>query len=120
MTASSALSAIGWRWPPQALDPGWAALLAAHPAARPARIVEQHRSGYRVAEAIDQADPAESLPEWQRAGSYRKGEINPEARPAVGDWVLVEGEAPSRCGSSPCCRAFPRSSAAPPASTTAS
>src|SRR5690606_17203500 len=92
--ALPALSAIGWRWTPQALDPGWAALLAAHPAARPARIVEQHRSGYRLAEAIDQADPAESLPEWQRAGSYRKGEINPEARPAVGDWVLVEGEAP--------------------------
>ncbi|WP_287598157.1 ribosome small subunit-dependent GTPase A [Thermomonas sp.] len=92
--APTALFAIGWRWPPQALEPGWAALLAAHPAARPARIVEQHRSGYRVAEAIDQVDPAESLPEWQRAGSYRKGEINPEARPAVGDWVLVEGEAP--------------------------
>lgn len=92
--ALPALSAIGWRWTPQAMEPGWAALLAAHPAARPARIVEQHRSGYRVAEAIDQADPAESLPEWQRAGSYRKGEISPEARPAVGDWVLVEGEAP--------------------------
>jgi ribosome biogenesis GTPase len=88
------LQAIGWRWTPQTLEPDWAALLAAHPAARPARIVEQHRSGYRVAEALDQADPAESLPEWQRAGSYRKGEINPEARPAVGDWVLVEGEAP--------------------------
>ena len=34
------------------------------------------------------------MPEWQRAGSYRKGELNPEARPAVGDWVLVEGVAP--------------------------
>ncbi len=94
MTLISALSAIGWRWTPQALPPAWAALLAGHPAARPARIVEQHRSGYRVAEAIDQAIPAESLPEWQRAGSYRKGDINPEARPAVGDWVLVEGDAP--------------------------
>lgn len=88
------LSAIGWRWTPQTLEPAWAALLAAHPAARPARIVEQHRSGYRVAEASEAVHPAESLPEWQRAGSYRKGEISPEARPAVGDWVLVEGEAP--------------------------
>src|SRR5690606_16410643 len=60
----------------------------------PARIVEQHRSGYLVAESVDAAHRAESLPEWQRAGSYRKGELNPEARPGVGDWVLVEGEAP--------------------------
>lgn len=94
MTPPTALSAIGWHWTPQALPAAWAALRAAHPAARPARIVEQHRSGYRVAEAIDQVISAESLPEWQRAGSYRKGEISPEARPAVGDWVLVEGEAP--------------------------
>ncbi len=84
-------SAIGW---PQSPVPGWEALLAAHPQARPARIVEQHRSGYRVSESIDAVHPAESLPEWQRAGSYRKGDINPEARPAVGDWVLVEGDAP--------------------------
>ncbi len=85
------LSAIGW---PQSPVPGWEALLAAHPHARPARIVEQHRSGYRVSETIDAVHSAESLPEWQRAGSYRKGDINPEARPAVGDWVLVEGAAP--------------------------
>ena len=69
--------------------------MAAHPDARPARIVEQHRSGYRLAESVDQAHRAESLPEWQRAGSYRRGELNPEARPAVGDWVLVEGAAPN-------------------------
>ena len=94
MTAPTALSAIGWHWTPQTLPAAWAALGNAHPEARPARIVEQHRSGYRVAEAIDEANTAESLPEWQRAGSYRKGEINPEARPAVGDWVLVEGQAP--------------------------
>ncbi len=94
MTPPSALSAIGWHWAPSALPLGWGALLANHPQARPARVVEQHRSGYRVAEAIDEATPAESLPEWQRAGSYRKGEISPEARPAVGDWVLVEGQAP--------------------------
>ena len=89
------LQAIGWRWTPPTLDPAWASLMATHPDARPARITEQHRSGYAVSEAIDVAHRAESLPEWQRAGSYRKGEINPESRPAVGDWVLVEGEAPN-------------------------
>lgn len=89
------LQAIGWRWTPSTLDPAWATLLATHPDARPARITEQHRSGYAVSESIEAAHRAESLPEWQRAGSYRKGEINPESRPAVGDWVLVEGEAPN-------------------------
>ena len=89
------LQAIGWRWTPPTLDPAWAGLLAAHPQARPARISEQHRSGYLVAETVDASHRAESLPEWQRAGSYRKGEITPESRPAVGDWVLIEGEAPN-------------------------
>lgn len=90
------LQAIGWRWSSaHSAPPGWAERLAAHPSARPARIVEQHRSGYLVAEQVDQSHRAESLPEWQRAGSYRKGELNPEARPAVGDWVLVEGQAPN-------------------------
>ena len=89
------LQAIGWRWTPSTLDAAWAGLLAVHPDARPARITEQHRSGYAVSESIEAAHRAESLPEWQRAGSYRKGEINPESRPAVGDWVLVEGEAPN-------------------------
>ncbi len=89
------LQAIGWRWTPASLDPAWADLMAAHPQARQARISEQHRSGYLVAETVDAAHRAESLPEWQRAGSYRKGEITPESRPAVGDWVLIEGEAPN-------------------------
>ena len=94
-TRMTPLQAIGWRWTPPTLDPAWAGLLAAHPRARPARISEQHRSGYLVAESVDAAHRAESLPEWQRAGSYRKGETAPEARPAVGDWVLIEGEAPN-------------------------
>ena len=89
------LKAIGWRWTPLTLDPVWAELMAAHPEARPARVTEQHRTRYVVAEHADDAQPAESLPEWQRAGSYRKGEITPESRPAVGDWVLIEGEAPN-------------------------
>ena len=90
-----ALAAIGWHWTPDALPPGWDVVLAAHAQARPARIVAQHRSGYRVSESIDQVHPAESLPEWQHAGSYRKDALSPEARPAVGDWVLVAGEAPN-------------------------
>ena len=89
------LQAIGWRWAPETLGPAWAELITAHPQARPARISEQHRSGYLVAESVDASHRAESLPEWQRAGSYRKGETTPEARPAVGDWVLIEGEAPN-------------------------
>jgi ribosome biogenesis GTPase len=43
--------------------------MAAHPQARPARVIEQHRSGYVVAEARMRASSAESLPEWQRAGA---------------------------------------------------
>ena len=89
------LQSIGWRWTPATLPPEWAGVLALHPQARPARISEQHRSGYLVAESLEASHRAESLPEWQRAGSYRKGETTPEGRPAVGDWVLIEGEAPS-------------------------
>ncbi len=92
------LRAIGWPYPLEgddvrahAADPAWAALLAEHPAARPARVVEQHRSGYLVAEAPGEGVAVESLPEWQRAAGYRKGQAAPEERAAVGDWVLVEG-----------------------------
>ncbi|WP_244244067.1 ribosome small subunit-dependent GTPase A [Marilutibacter alkalisoli] len=103
MTSTSAeLQAIGWPLvgPADPLPAGWAALLKAHPEARPARIIEQHRSGYVVAEAPDDGESpvssyrAESLPEWTRPARYRKGEVAPEERPAVGDWVLVEGEVP--------------------------
>lgn len=65
--------------------------MAAHPAAVPARVVEQHRSGYVVATGPGEGFPVESLPEWQRPAGYRKGTVAPEDRPAVGDWVLVEG-----------------------------
>ena len=88
--ATNALRAIGWPW---AGNPGpgpWADLMAAHPAAGPARVVEQHRSGYVVADATDRAITVESLPEWQRPPGYRKGKVAPEDRPVVGDWVLVE------------------------------
>ncbi|NYZ61542.1 ribosome small subunit-dependent GTPase A [Luteimonas sp. SJ-16] len=64
--------------------------MAAHPAAQPRRVVEQHRSGYLVAGAPGEAVAVESLPDWLRRSGYRKGTIAPEDRAAVGDWVLVE------------------------------
>ncbi len=80
------LRAIGWPYDGRPTDPGWAGAMATHPRARPARVTEQHRSGYVVAESPDENYSPESLPEWQRA------KCPPEQRPAVGDWVLVEGE----------------------------
>ena len=85
------LREIGWPFDGPATDPQWAALIAAHPLAHPARITEQHRSGYLVAEGIDAGVAVESPPEWQRAPSYKKGMVPTEQRAAVGDWVLVEG-----------------------------
>ncbi len=61
-------------------------MLAAHPHARPARVIEQHRSGYIVAESIEHQRPVESPPEWMRR------RFPPQDRAAVGDWVLIEGE----------------------------
>ncbi|MBJ6983275.1 ribosome small subunit-dependent GTPase A [Luteimonas sp. MC1750] len=58
--------------------------MAAHPAARPARVVEQHRTGYLVAQGPGEAVSVESLPQWQRP------KCPPAERAAVGDWVLVE------------------------------
>jgi ribosome small subunit-dependent GTPase A len=55
-------------------------------------VIEQHRSGYIVAEGPGEGFAAESPPEWQRASSYRKGGIAPEDRAAVGDWVLLDGK----------------------------
>ena len=89
----AALQAIGW---PLATDdevlpevPEWREAMAAHPQARPVRVVAQHRSGYIVADGPEITGFAvESLPEWQRP------RFPPEQRPAVGDWVLIEGEAP--------------------------
>ncbi len=83
------LREIGWPYAGPPTDPAWAGALAAHPGARPARVTEQHRSGYVVAEAPGEGYSPESRPEWQRA------KCPPEQRPAVGDWVLVEGEGAS-------------------------
>jgi len=85
------LRAIGWPYAGEITDPAWAALCAAFPEARPARVVAQHRSGFEVAEAPGEGVAVESPPEWQRATGYRKGLVAPEDRAAVGDWVLVEG-----------------------------
>ena len=84
----ASLRAIGWPYAAEPEDPQWRALMAAHPQSRPARVIEQHRSGYIVGEAPEAGYVAESLPEWQRPKTA------PEQRPAVGDWVLVEGQAP--------------------------
>lgn len=90
----TALQAIGWPLAADGLpvEAEWREALARRPHARPARVVEQHRSGYIVADGPGRSFPAESLPEWQRPASYRKGAVAPEERPAVGDWVLFEGE----------------------------
>ena len=87
-----ALRAIGWPYAAQVEDVAWQETLSAHPNARPARVIEQHRTGYVVAEGPDAGMKAESPPEWQRPSSYRKGGIAPEERAAVGDWVLLEGK----------------------------
>ncbi len=83
------LRTIGWPWPGTPDAPAWRELMAAHPEARPARVVEQHRSGYIVAEGPGPGFAAESPPEWQRAPGYRKGSTAAEDRAAVGDWVLL-------------------------------
>ncbi len=78
------LRQIGWPFDGPPLDPQWAACWAAHPGARPARVVEQHRSGYRLAEGPDRVYAAESPPEWLR----RAAAAESDQRAAVGDWVL--------------------------------
>jgi len=79
------LQTIGWPWPGLPDQADWHALMQAHPQARPARVIEQHRTHYVVADAPDTAVKAESLPEWQRP------RFPSHERPAVGDWVLLEG-----------------------------
>jgi ribosome biogenesis GTPase len=86
------LAAIGWPWPGTVAgdvdDPAWAALIDAHPDARPARVIEQHRTGYVVAEAAGHALAVESPPEWMRR------RFPAQDRAAVGDWVLIREATP--------------------------
>ncbi|RZA32125.1 MAG: GTPase RsgA, partial [Lysobacteraceae bacterium] len=81
----SRLRLIGWPYPGLPEDPAWAREFSAHGQARPARVSEQHRTGYVVADGPDAALKAESLPEWQ------KPRFPSHERAAVGDWVLLEG-----------------------------
>ena len=78
------LRAIGWPYTGEPTDAAWREAMAAHPQATPARVIEQHRSGYVVANAPGDGVKAESLPEWQRP------RFPAHERPAVGDWVLLE------------------------------
>ncbi len=57
--------------------------LAQHPTGRIARVIEQHRSGYRVSDGSD-----EFAVETPRA--WLRKEVSPDDRPAVGDWVLLD------------------------------
>lgn len=84
---ATALRAIGWPDGGPPADSPWGEALVRHPQARPARVIEQHRSGYIVAEGVDGGYAVESLPDWQRP------RLAPGQRPAVGDWLLVEGDA---------------------------
>lgn len=86
----TALRLIGWPWEGAAPDPAWQALAAAHPQALPARVVEQHRTGYVLADAPDTGFRAESPPEWQRRPVFRPDGVPTHERAAVGDWVLHE------------------------------
>ncbi|KAB7767897.1 ribosome small subunit-dependent GTPase A [Xanthomonas maliensis] len=79
------LQSIGWPWPGPPQEPAWQAVFAAHPQALPARVVEQHRTGYVVADGPEASVKAESLPDWQRP------RFPSHERAAVGDWVLMEG-----------------------------
>lgn len=83
----AALRAIGWPHEDAAVAAAWTSAMAEHPDSRPARVIEQHRSGYRVAQGSDSGFTVESLPQWQLP------RFPPEQRPAVGDWVLITGEA---------------------------
>lgn len=94
------LRAIGWPFADDAgngiSDPQWAIMIAAHPQARPVRVVEQHRSGYIVADSPGAGFTTQSPPEWQRPPSYKQGNTAAEDRAAVGDWVLIEGSTPRK------------------------
>lgn len=83
-TGRAALRAIGWPAVGDPLPEAWAALMTDHPQARPARIVEQHRTGYLATDGLGPAAVVESLPEWQLPRFPSQG------RAAVGDWVLLE------------------------------
>jgi len=87
----SSLRRIGWPWDGPAQDPAWQALAAAHPQGRPARVSEQHRTGYALSETVDASFRVESPPEWQRRPVFTADGVPLHERAAVGDWVLHDG-----------------------------
>ncbi|AXK72844.1 ribosome small subunit-dependent GTPase A [Lysobacter sp. TY2-98] len=87
----AALQAIGWPVTVDAGPDGWREALDARPDARPARVVEQHRTGYIVLDGPDDSFSVESLGDWLRPPGYREGRTDPTDRPGVGDWLLIEG-----------------------------
>ncbi len=75
------LAAIGWRAGtplPESMQPGW----------RIARVIAQHRNGYRVHDGADEL-VARPVPRFLRRGA------DPAERPAVGDFVLIDSADPS-------------------------
>ncbi|HEY0334017.1 MAG TPA: ribosome small subunit-dependent GTPase A [Stenotrophomonas sp.] len=88
----TALRTMGWPWLGAPELPSWQEAFDAHPAARPARVIEQHRSGYVVADVPDASIRSESPPEWQRPPGFKKRDSAAHERAAVGDWVLLEGK----------------------------
>lgn len=85
------LRPIGWPWPGAPEDAHWQAMFAQHPGARPARVSEQHRTGYVLADAPDTGFRTESPPEWQRRPVFTAAGVALHERAAVGDWVLHDG-----------------------------
>ncbi len=92
MNDNHALQAIGWPLDEHGRPAvaAWREMLEDFPTAYPARVVEQHRTGYVVAVGPEEGVAVQSPPHWQRAPSYKKGATPTEQRAGVGDWVLVE------------------------------
>ena len=59
--AHAALRAIGWPHAGDVPDGPWREAMAAHPQAAPARVVEQHRTGYLVAQAPEHSSISSSF-----------------------------------------------------------
>src|SRR5690606_41188122 len=78
-------------WPGAPEDAHWQAMFAQHPGARPARVSEQHRTGYVLADSRDTGFRTESPPEWQRRPVFTAAGVALHERAAVGDWVLHDG-----------------------------
>src|SRR5690606_11897539 len=85
------LQRIGWPWAGAPEDPAWQAMFEQHPQALPARVSEQHRTGYVLSDAPESGFRVESPPEWQRRPVFTPEGIPLHERAAVGDWVLHDG-----------------------------